>query len=76
MEDPSTPTLNVTEFYTSLFWSAGNVVSTGDSSQFIRAMAAGIEAEFGSCPGESPDTGDSPGPGPLWVRRPRRPGAG
>ncbi|MFD6070429.1 serine hydrolase domain-containing protein [Amycolatopsis lurida] len=42
MEDPATPPLNVTQFNTSLFWSAGNVVSTtGDLIRFIDAMATG-----------------------------------
>ncbi|RKT54218.1 serine hydrolase domain-containing protein [Saccharothrix australiensis] len=42
MEEPGTPPLDVTEFNTSLFWSAGNVVSTtGELIRFIKAMASG-----------------------------------
>ncbi|MEU7528107.1 serine hydrolase domain-containing protein [Saccharothrix sp. NPDC042600] len=42
MEDPGTPPLDVTVFDTSLFFSAGNVVSTtGDLVRFLRAMATG-----------------------------------
>ncbi|SDM37665.1 serine hydrolase domain-containing protein [Allokutzneria albata] len=42
MEGPGTPPLDVTEFNTSLFWSAGNVISTtGDLIRFVDAMASG-----------------------------------
>lgn len=42
MEEPGLPPLDVTEFNSSLAWSAGNVVSTtGDMSRFVHAMAGG-----------------------------------
>ncbi|MGW2160149.1 serine hydrolase domain-containing protein [Nonomuraea sp. NPDC001699] len=42
MEEPGLPPLDVTEFNTSLGWSAGNVVSTtGDMIRFLDAMSTG-----------------------------------
>ncbi|YCK39680.1 serine hydrolase domain-containing protein [Actinomadura sp. ATCC 39365] len=42
MEEPGLPPLDVTEFNTSLGWSAGNVVSTtGDMIRFLGAMSTG-----------------------------------
>ncbi|WP_242675930.1 serine hydrolase domain-containing protein [Streptosporangium minutum] len=42
MEEPGLPPLDVTEFNSSLGWSAGNVVSTtGDMIRFLDAMASG-----------------------------------
>ncbi|MDP9868572.1 MULTISPECIES: serine hydrolase domain-containing protein [Streptosporangium] len=42
MEDPGLPSLDVTEFNSSLAWSAGDVVSTtGDMIRFVNAMASG-----------------------------------
>ncbi|MFF5210556.1 serine hydrolase domain-containing protein [Streptosporangium sp. NPDC000396] len=42
IEEPSLPPLDVTEFNSSLAWSAGDVVSTtGDMIRFVNAMASG-----------------------------------
>ncbi|MDP4503199.1 serine hydrolase domain-containing protein [Nonomuraea turcica] len=42
IEEPGLPPLDVTEFNSSLAWSAGNVVSsTGDMIRFVNAMAGG-----------------------------------
>ncbi|MFI6026618.1 serine hydrolase domain-containing protein [Amycolatopsis magusensis] len=42
MEEPGQPPLDVTEFNTSLAWSAGNVVSTtGDMIHFVDSMVTG-----------------------------------
>jgi D-alanyl-D-alanine carboxypeptidase len=42
MEEPGQPPLDITEFNTSLAWSAGNVVSTtGDMIRFVNAMSTG-----------------------------------
>ncbi|MFI6793107.1 serine hydrolase [Nonomuraea sp. NPDC050383] len=42
MEKPGLPPLDVTEFNSSLAWSAGNIVSTtGDMIRFVDALAGG-----------------------------------